>query len=103
VSAGLLMLVLSQYKTPLALMIPMFIAAFGFALTLGSAAGRALSLFPKQAGTASALLGAMQMSGASLLVFITQYLNLSTPELIGTHFLLLIPFSYLLFRYTKYA
>lgn len=45
VSAGLLMLVLSQYKTPLALMIPMFIAAFGFALTLGSAAGRALSLF----------------------------------------------------------
>jgi len=103
VSAGLLMLVLSQYKTPLALMIPMFIAAFGFALTLGSAAGRALSLFPKQAGTASALLGAMQMSGASLLVFITQYLNLSTPELIGTHFLLLIPFSYLLFRCTKYA
>ena len=103
VSAGLLMLVLSQYKTPLALMIPMFIAAFGFALTLGSAAGRALSLFPKQAGTASALLGAMQMSGASLLVFITQYLNLSTPELIGTHFLLLIPFSYLLFRYAKFA
>tara|TARA_E500000178_G_scaffold252557_1_gene249121 strand:- start:4314 stop:4823 length:510 start_codon:yes stop_codon:yes gene_type:complete len=103
VSAGLLMLLLSQYKTPLALMIPMFIAAFGFALTLGSAAGRALSLFPKQAGTASALLGAMQMSGASLLVFITQYLNLSTPELIGTHFLLLIPFSYLLFRYAKFA
>ena len=103
VSAGLLMLLLSQYKTPLALMIPMFIAAFGFALTLGSAAGRALSLFPKQAGTASALLGAMQMSGASLLVFITQYLNLSTPELIGTHFLLLIPFSYLLLRYAKFA
>jgi DHA1 family bicyclomycin/chloramphenicol resistance-like MFS transporter len=103
VSAGLLMLLLSEYKTPLALMIPMFIAAFGFALTLGSAAGRALSLFPKQAGTASALLGAMQMSGASLLVFITQYLNLSTPELIGTHFLLLIPFSYLLFRYAKFA
>ncbi|URQ97862.1 multidrug effflux MFS transporter [Pseudoalteromonas sp. SCSIO 43095] len=103
VSAGLLMVLLSQFKTPLALMIPMFIAAFGFALTLGSAAGRALSLFPKQAGTASALLGAMQMSGASLLVFITQYLNLSTPELIGTHFLLLIPFSYLLFRYAKYA
>lgn len=103
VSAGLLMVLLSQFKTPLALMFPMFIAAFGFALTLGSAAGRALSLFPKQAGTASALLGAMQMSGASLLVFITQYLNLSTPELIGTHFLLLIPFSYLLFRYAKYA
>lgn len=103
IGAGSLMLLLSQYKAPLALMTPMFIAAFGFALTLGSAAGRALSLFPKQAGTASALLGAMQMSGASLLVFITQYLNVSTPQLIGTHFLLLIPFSYLLFKKAKYS
>ena len=78
-------------------MVPMFIAAFGFALTLGSAAGRALSLFPRQAGTASALIGVMQMSGASLLVFITQFLNLTTPLLIGLHFLLLVPFTYFAF------
>ena len=67
------------------------------ALTLGSAAGRALSLFPRQAGTASALIGVMQMSGASLLVFITQFLNLTTPLLIGLHFLLLVPFTYFAF------
>lgn len=95
VIAGALMLAFSQQRTALALMFPMFIAAFGFALTLGSSAGRALSLFPKQAGTASALIGLMQMSGASLLVFITQLLNLTTPVLIGVHFLMLIPFAYL--------
>ena len=99
VIAGALMLAFSQQRTALALMFPMFIAAFGFALTLGSSAGRALSLFPKQAGTASALIGLMQMSGASLLVFITQFLNLTTPVLIGVHFLMLIPFIYLLFKH----
>lgn len=99
VIAGALMLAFSQQRTSLALMFPMFIAAFGFALTLGSSAGRALSLFPKQAGTASALIGLMQMSGASLLVFITQFLNLTTPVLIGVHFLMLIPFTYLLFKH----
>lgn len=99
VIAGALMMAFSQQRTALALMFPMFIAAFGFALTLGSSAGRALSLFPKQAGTASALIGLMQMSGASLLVFITQLLNLTTPVLIGVHFLMLIPFTYLLFKY----
>ena len=50
-------------------------------------------------GTASALIGLMQMSGASLLVFITQLLNLTTPVLIGVHFLMLIPFTYLLFKH----
>ena len=99
VIAGALMLAFSQQRTALALMFPMFIAAFGFALTLGSSAGRALSLFPKQAGTASALIGLMQMSGASLLVFITQFLNLTTPVLIGVHFLMPIPFTYLLFKH----
>ncbi len=99
VIAGALMLAFSQQRTALALMFPMFIAAFGFALTLGSSAGRALSLFPKQAGTASALIGLMQMSGASLLVFITQFLNLTTPVLIGVHFLMLTPFTYLLFKH----
>jgi DHA1 family bicyclomycin/chloramphenicol resistance-like MFS transporter len=98
IGSGCLMILLSNLKTPLGLMAPMFIAAFGFALTLGSAAGGALSIFPKQAGTASALIGLMQMSGASLLVFLTQHLNLSTPQLISIHFLLLIPFYYLLFR-----
>ncbi|WP_404340700.1 multidrug effflux MFS transporter [Pseudoalteromonas mariniglutinosa] len=103
VLAGLLMFALSQYKYSIALMLPMFIAALGFALTLGSAAGRALSLFPKQAGTASALIGVMQMSGASVLVFITHYLNFSTPLLIGVHLIMLLPFTYLLFIKSRFA
>ena len=101
VLSGCIMLALSQQRSALALMFPMFIAAFGYALTLGSSAGRALSLFPKQAGTASALVGLMQMSGASFLVFLTQLLDLATPVLIGVHFLMLIPFAYLLFKYKQ--
>ena len=89
--SGLLMLALSTIQTALALMLPMLIAALGFALSLGSAAGMALSRFAKQAGTASAILGAMQMSGASILVFATQFLGLTTPWLIAFHLLLLLP------------
>lgn len=89
--SGCLMLALSTIETAFALMLPMLIAALGFALSLGSAAGMALSNFPKQAGTASALLGAMQMSGASILVLLTQLLDLSTPWLIAFHLLLLAP------------
>lgn len=91
VSSGILMITLSHIESAIALMVPILIAALGFALSLGSAAGMALSRFPKQAGTASALIGAMQMSGASVLVFLTQYLGLSTPWLIAFHLLLLAP------------
>ncbi len=91
VSSGILMIALSHIESAIALMLPILIAALGFALSLGSAAGMALSRFPKQAGTASALIGAMQMSGASVLVFLTQYLGLSTPWLIAFHLLLLAP------------
>ncbi|MCQ8882291.1 multidrug effflux MFS transporter [Pseudoalteromonas shioyasakiensis] len=101
VLSGCIMLAFSQQNSVLALMFPMFLAAFGYALTLGSSAGRALSMFPKQAGTASALIGLMQMSGASLLVFITQFLNLTTPVLIGVHFLMLTPFTYLLLKHKR--
>ncbi|WP_417655317.1 multidrug effflux MFS transporter [Pseudoalteromonas atlantica] len=91
VASGILMIALSHIESAIALMLPILIAALGFALSLGSAAGMALSRFPKQAGTASALIGAMQMSGASVLVFLTQYLGLSTPWLIAFHLLLLGP------------
>ena len=91
VASGILMIALSHIESAIALMVPILIAALGFALSLGSAAGMALSRFPKQAGTASALIGAMQMSGASVLVFLTQYLGLSTPWLIAFHLLLLAP------------
>ena len=91
VFSGLLMLVLSPLHTAFYFMLPVLISALGFALSLGSAAGMALSSFPKQAGTASALLGLMQMSGASVLVYLTHFLGFNAPSLIAFHLLLLVP------------
>ena len=84
-------LVLGQFKTAFSFMLPILIAALGFSLSLGSAAGMALSYFPKQAGTASALIGLMQMSGAGLLVMLTQALPFNAPQFIAFHLLLLLP------------
>lgn len=94
--SGLLMLVLSQFNTAFSFMLPILTAAPGFALSLGSAAGMALSRFAKQAGTASALIGLMQMSGASVLIFLSQFLGLITPWLIAFHLLLLFPLWFIL-------
>ncbi|WP_264874628.1 multidrug effflux MFS transporter [Vibrio agarivorans] len=57
---------------PIAFMLPVFIASTGFALILGAAAGQALAPFGDKAGTASALLGLFQMTGAGMLVTLTQ-------------------------------
>lgn len=89
--SGILILFLSQFKTAFTFMLPILIAALGFALSLGSAAGMALSHFPKQAGTASALIGLMQMSGAGVLVILTQVLPFNAPQFIAFHLLLLLP------------
>ncbi|MGO3299529.1 MAG: multidrug effflux MFS transporter [Pseudoalteromonas sp.] len=91
VLAGVILVLTSHIKTALAFMLPILLSALGFALTMGSAAGKALSGFAQQAGTASALLGVMQMSGASILVVVTQFSGLSTPLLIALHLLFLLP------------
>ncbi len=91
VTAGVLLILTSHIKTALAFMLPILLSALGFALTMGSAAGKALSGFAKQAGTASALIGVMQMSGASILVVLTQFSGLQAPQLIALHLLLLLP------------
>ncbi len=94
--SGVFILLLSQFKTAFAFMLPILIAALGFSLSLGSAAGMALSHFPKQAGTASALIGLMQMSGAGLLVIVSQVLPFNAPQFIAFHLLLLLPLWLLL-------
>ena len=66
--------------------LPMYLASIGFAFTLGAAAGKALSGFAKQAGTASALIGVLQMSGAGVLATLTQPLGL-TANAISTAFI----------------
>jgi len=60
-------------------MLPMLFLCIGFALLLGPATSMALSAFAERAGTASALLGCIQMSGAALLAGLLQQTNLSAP------------------------
>ncbi|RRS09451.1 Bcr/CflA family efflux MFS transporter [Pseudoalteromonas sp. J010] len=80
--------------------LPMYLASIGFAFTIGAAAGKALSGFAKQAGTASALIGVLQMSGAGLLATMSQPLALEAPIQLAMHLLLALPFLVLLV--TKY-
>jgi len=60
-------------------MLPMLLLCVGFALLLGPATSMALSAFGERAGTASALLGFIQMSGAALLTGLLQQTSLSAP------------------------
>jgi len=62
-----------------AFMLPMMLLCIGFALLLGPATTMALSGFGERAGTASAMLGCIQMSGAALLAGLIQQTNLSAP------------------------
>lgn len=101
VLGGILLIAFSNIKQAWAFMLPIFITSVGFALTLGSAAGKALEPFSKQAGTASALIGLMQMSGAGLLVTVTHILNLTAPLYVAFHMLLLLPMLILLIKDNK--
>ncbi len=66
--AGVMMVMMQTVPAPLAFMLPIFLSSIGFAWILGAAAGKALAPFGDKAGTAAALLGLFQMSGAGLLV-----------------------------------
>ncbi|NMH65064.1 multidrug effflux MFS transporter [Shewanella salipaludis] len=60
-------------------MLPMMLLCIGFALLLGPATSMALSAFGERAGTATAMLGFIQMSGASLLTALVQQTGLTAP------------------------
>lgn len=60
-------------------MLPMALLCIGFALLLGPATSMALSGFGERAGTAAAMLGCIQMSGASLLAGVIQQTSLTAP------------------------
>jgi MFS transporter, DHA1 family, multidrug resistance protein len=91
IGAGAAMLVLSNIAQAWAFMVPIFICSFGFAFVLGSSAGKALAPFGDRAGTAAALLGLFQMSGAGLMVSLTQRLDFSPPILLTFQMWLVIP------------
>ena len=94
--AGGLMLALSSINQAWAFMVPIFICSFGFAFVLGASAGKALAPFGDRAGTAAALLGLFQMSGAGVMVSLTQRLDLATPILMTLQMWLLIPGLFIL-------
>jgi len=91
IGAGAAMLVLSNIAQAWAFMVPIFICSFGFAFVLGSSAGKALAPFGDRAGTAAALLGLFQMSGAGLMVSLTQRLDFTPPVLLTFQMWLVIP------------
>ncbi|MGL4616330.1 MAG: multidrug effflux MFS transporter [Shewanella sp.] len=66
-----------------AFMLPMMMLCIGFALLLGPATSMALSAFGERAGTATAMLGFIQMSGASLLTGLVQQTALPAPYAIA--------------------
>jgi DHA1 family bicyclomycin/chloramphenicol resistance-like MFS transporter len=89
----------SALMNAFAFMLPMLLLCIGFALLLGPATSMALSDFADRAGTASAMLGFIQMSGAAILTGLLQQTNLAAPYanivMISTGSVLFILFMYL--------
>lgn len=90
-TGGTLMLVLPSHQFAWAFMLPIFMSSIGFALVLGTAAGKALAPFGDKAGTAAALVGLFQMSGSSLVVSTMQRLNLDPQATIAMQIFLIAP------------
>ncbi|TEW46470.1 multidrug effflux MFS transporter [Psychromonas algicola] len=60
-------------------MLPMLALCIGFALILGPATSLALDAFAERAGTASAMLGCIQMAGAAVLAGLLQQTDFAAP------------------------
>ena len=97
---GVLMLFLSQYQTPLAFMLPIFLSSASFAFILGGAAGKALAPFGDKAGTAAALLGLFQMSGSGLVVALMQRLDMQPHVMIALQMFIVVPSVFILLSKT---
>jgi len=89
--AGSLMLALLAWQTPIAFMLPIMISSLGFSLLMGACAGQALAPFGEKAGSASALLGFVQMSGSAVIVYLLQLLPLNEAEQLVLLMLTIIP------------
>ncbi|MBT1445236.1 multidrug effflux MFS transporter [Shewanella sp. JM162201] len=73
----------SALAAAFAFMLPMMLLCIGFALLLGPATSMALAPFGERAGTATAMLGFIQMSGASVITGLVQLTPLEAPMAIG--------------------
>lgn len=91
VASSLLLFILLKWHHAAGFMIPVMMSSVGAALLMGSCAGQALSPFGNRAGTASALLGVIQFSGAALLASLIQLLPLNEPEQLAILLLVFLP------------
>jgi DHA1 family bicyclomycin/chloramphenicol resistance-like MFS transporter len=89
--AGLLMSALLAWQTPVAFMLTIMISSLGLSLLMGACAGQALAPFGEKAGSASALLGFVQMSGSAVIVYLLQLLPLNEAEQLALLMLSIIP------------
>lgn len=94
---GALMLILPSHQAPWAFMLPIFLSSVGFALVLGTSAGKALAPFGDKAGTTAALVGLFQMSGAGIVVGTAQRLNLDAQNTIALQMFIIAPALIILF------
>jgi DHA1 family bicyclomycin/chloramphenicol resistance-like MFS transporter len=91
IASGLLMLALLQWQTPSAFMLPVMLSSLGFSLLMGACTGQALAPFGDKAGSASALLGFVQMSGSAVIVYLLQLLPLNEAQQLSLLMLTVIP------------
>ncbi|SFC42264.1 multidrug effflux MFS transporter [Pseudoalteromonas denitrificans] len=98
--SGLLMFALREWHHPIGFMLPIMFSSIGGSLLMGTCAGQALLPFGKNAGTASALLGFIQMTGSAILVSLLQLLPLNEPEQLALLILSILP-MYILWKRPK--
>lgn len=98
--SGFIIIALQPWASAWAFMLPIIFSSIGFALVLGSAAGKALAPFGDRAGSAAALLGVLQMSGAGLLIALIQRTPLNDIYVLSIPMLLLIPALFILLSKT---
>ncbi len=91
IASGLLMLAFLSWHHPAGFMLPIMFACVGFSLMMGACAGQALAPFGDKAGTASALLGFAQMSGASVIVGLLQLTGLDSAQQLVVLMLSIVP------------
>ncbi len=91
VVGGVTVMVLINWPHPLGFMLPVMLSSIGFSLVMGTCSAQALAPFGEKAGTATALLGFMQMSGAAVIVFLIQKLPLNSAEQLGLTMLAIVP------------
>lgn len=91
IMAGILVMLMLQWPHPLGFMLPVMFSSVGFSLLMGTCSAQALAPFGEKAGTATALLGFIQMSGAAFVVFLVQKLSLNEAEQLGLIMLSIVP------------